>query len=195
MADMARIFFGFELPRPVSRQATGLRTLVDDPRNAVRWVKGVNIHLTVRFLGPTPRDTIEGIARATENSLKKNGPIGIRIEGTGVFPDARRPRILWMGINGEVDRLVALEGVINKAVEPLGFPRDDRQYVPHVTLGRIKYPQKVPPKVDMYLHARYDPVDCSLEVLHLYESQMGADGIIYTPLESFPLSTHDQESP
>lgn len=195
MADKARIFFGFELPRAVSRQATGLRTLVDDPRSAVRWIKGVNIHLTVRFLGLTPRDAIDDIASATGTALEKNGPISIQVQGTGVFPDARRPRVLWMGITGEVERLTLLEGAIHKAVEPLGFPRDDRAYVPHVTLGRIRYPQKVPPKVDMFLHSRYDPVDCSLEVLHLYESQMGAAGIIYTPLISFPLSTHDQESP
>lgn len=191
--EIVRTFFGFELPPEVPRRAAGLRTLVDDPKQAVRWVKGTNIHLTVRFLGATPRKAVEEIAAATQKKLEGFPSLHVRIEGTGVFPKPTRPRVVWLGVTGDIARLQELEENIHQVVEPIGFPREKREFIPHITLGRVRYPQKITPDVAKFLHAEYEPVDCPLKGLHLYESRLGDKGITYIPLATFPLKLTCQE--
>jgi len=191
--EVVRTFFGFELPPEVPRMAAGLRTLVIDPRQAVRWVKGTNIHLTVRFLGATPRKAVEEIAAAMPEKLADFQTLRVKVEGTGVFPAPTRPRVLWLGVTGDIPQLQVLEETIHQVVGPMGFPREKREYIPHVTLGRVRYPQKITPDVSKFLHAEYEPVECPLEVLHLYESRPGEKGVIYTPLAAFPLKFIEQE--
>ncbi len=187
-SDITSIFFGFALPLEVSRRAATLRTLVTDPKNAVRWVKGRNIHLTLRFLGVTPRTAAAEIITGLKDSLAGYGPLGIAIEGAGVFPAPARPRVLWMGVTGDIEGLTRIEKAIHDVVGPLGFPRLDREFQPHVTLGRVRYPQKVTPDVSMFLNSEYDPIRCELDSLHLYESKQGADGLRYIPLATFPIT-------
>ncbi len=193
--EIVRTFFGFELPPEVPRRVAGLRTLVDDPKQAVRWVKGTNIHLTVRFLGATPRKAVEEMAVATQKKLEGFPSLHVRIEGTGVFPTPTRPRVVWLGVTGDIARLQELEESIHQVVEPMGFPREKRDFIPHITLGRVRYPQKITPDVVKFLHAEYEPVDCPLQALHLYESRLGNKGITYIPLATFPLKLIDQERP
>jgi len=191
--EVLRTFFGFELPPGVPRQAAGLRTLVDDPKQAVRWVKGANIHLTVRFLGATPRKAVEEIAVAMREKLEDFPSLHVRVEGTGVFPSPTRPRILWLGVAGDISRLQELEKSIHQVVGPMGFPREEREFIPHITLGRVRYPQKITPDVAKFLHAEYEPVNCPLQALHLFESRIGNKGVTYIPLATFTLKLTCQE--
>lgn len=191
--EIVRTFFGFPLPRAISSQAGRLRTLVDDPKRAVRWVRHDHIHLTVRFLGDTPRKAVEDIAAALAESLADQTALEVAVEGAGVFPAPGRPRVLWMGVAGDIVGLQDLEESIHQVVDPRGFPREERAYSPHITIGRVRYPQKVTPDVSMFLNAQYQPVECRLEALHLYESRMGAEGLSYIPLATFPFATTDQE--
>lgn len=191
--EVLRTFFGFDLPPEVPRQAAGLRTLVDDPKQAVRWVKGANIHLTVRFLGATPGKAVEEIAVAMREKLEDFPSLHVRVEGTGIFPSPTRPRILWLGVAGDISRLQELEKSIHQVVGPMGFPREEREFIPHITLGRVRYPQKITPDVAKFLHAEYEPVNCPLQALHLFESRMGNKGVTYIPLATFTLKITCQE--
>ena len=192
--DLCRLFFGFELPRETSATAASLRTLVGDPRKAVRWVKGRNIHLTLRFLGATPRTAVDEIVASVTKHLIKPGPLELTIEGTGIFPAATRPRVIWIGLTGDIAGLQALEESVHEAVGPLGFPRQDREFSPHITLGRVRYPQKVTPDVSMFLNSEYDPIRFELGKMHLFESRQDSDGLRYIPLATFPLTADaDQE--
>lgn len=182
-----RTFFGFELPTEVPRLATGLRTLVNDPKRAVRWVKGANIHLTIRFLGATPNPTVYEIEEALRKKLVDSPSLTVQVEGTGVFPTPNRPRVIWLGLTGDIDGLRRLEGEIHQVVGPMGFPREEREFTPHITLGRVRYPQKITPDVAKFMNAQYEPVNCMLQELHLYESRMGNKGVTYIPLATFPL--------
>lgn len=194
MADeIVRTFFAFKMPRSVTATAENLGTLIDDPKGVVRWLKGYNIHLTLRFLGATPKPVVEEIAAALEPILSAIPSFKIDIEGTGVFPGATRPRTIWLGVNGDIDPLIQIEEEIHQVVEPLGFPREDRDFKPHVTIARIKYPQKVTPVVSTFLSADYEPVICHLWELHLYESRTEGGGVSYHPLHTFSLTNKGQE--
>lgn len=191
--DILRTFFGFNLPRDVSRTAAGLRTLVDDPKNAVRWVRGENIHLTVRFLGATPKTVIKELEAAIAENLRDRASMTVNIDGTGVFPVPSRPRVLWMGVTGDVAPLQDLEEAIHDVVGPLGFPKDKRPYVPHVTIGRVRYPQKITPDVSKFINAQFDRIECPLKELHLFESRPADKGVVYIPLATFPLTSLTEE--
>ncbi|UCD38273.1 MAG: RNA 2',3'-cyclic phosphodiesterase [Fidelibacterota bacterium] len=188
-----RTFFGFDLPHEIRQRAAALRTLVNDPKRAVRWVKGANIHLTIRFLGATPEEAVNDIAAAMQAALAESPMATINVAGTGVFPTATRPRVLWMGVGGDIAGLQALEQTIHQAVGPMGFPREDREYIPHITIGRVRYPQKITPDVSKFLHAEYESVKCTLRELHLFESKPAEKGVVYIPLATFPLEVIDQE--
>ncbi|MFC1620489.1 RNA 2',3'-cyclic phosphodiesterase [Candidatus Neomarinimicrobiota bacterium] len=191
--DILRTFFGFSLPREVSRTASGLRTLVEDPKNAVRWVKGENIHLTVRFLGATPKTVLEQIGPAITEKLKNCTPMMVHIDRTGVFPVPSRPRILWMGVEGDISPLQEIERNIHEVVGPLGFPKEQRPFVPHVTIGRVRYPQKITPDVSKFINAEFDQIECPLNELHLFESRPADKGVVYIPVLTFPLKALTEE--
>jgi 2'-5' RNA ligase len=191
--DIIRTFFGFDLPREVSLRAAGLRTLVNDPKHAVRWVKGENIHLTVRFLGATPRSAVEEIATAMQGELIDFPASTVSISNCGVFPAPTRPRVLWLGVEGDIARLQALEKAIHQVVGPMGFPRERREYIPHITIGRVRYPQKITPDVSKFMNAEYEPIECFLQTLHLFESRPAEKGVVYIPLATFQLKSVDQE--
>ena len=191
---IVRTFFGFDLPPEIPGVATRLRTLVNDPKRAVRWVKGTNIHLTIRFLGPTPNQTVYEIEEALHTKLVDSPSLTVRVEGTGVFPTPTRPRVIWLGLKGDIDGLRRLEEEIYQVVEPMGFPREEREFKPHITIGRVRYPQKITPDVTKFMNAQYEPVNCMLQELHLYESRMGNKGVTYIPLATFPLKPIRQET-
>ncbi|MEE9162232.1 MAG: RNA 2',3'-cyclic phosphodiesterase [Candidatus Neomarinimicrobiota bacterium] len=188
-----RAFLGFDLPDEVRRTAAGLRTLVEDRRQAVRWVKGANIHLTLRFLGATPEQAVTEIAAALESELTKFPALAVQVAATGVFPAASRPSILWLGVAGQTRELQELEEIIHGVVGPMGFPREEREFSPHITIGRVRYPQKITPDVTNFLNAEYTPVECPLQTLNLYESRNVGGGVAYTPLAAMRLQSSDEE--
>ena len=140
MPDTLRLFVALELPAPILAALEDVqRTLRDQmPARAVRWVRGEGIHLTLKFLGETPASQRDGIAAALETACAGQRPLALRAAGLGCFPTTARPRVVWVGLAGDLDRLADLQGAVEAALEPLGFPAEGRPFNPHLTLGRLK---------------------------------------------------------
>lgn len=102
-----------------------------------RWVRLENLHLTVRFLGETPPDLTPDAALAVRDALEGFPAFDVVLAGAGSFPEARKPRALWLGIEQGAEELGALADALDPALEPLGWPRDDRPYRPHLTVARL----------------------------------------------------------
>ena len=140
MAGTWRLFIAVELPeealRAIERLQDGLvRTM---PGDAVRWVRPEGIHLTLKFLGDVPREQIDGIQAALGEAVRGHPPFALRAEGLGAFPNTRRPRVVWVGVEGDVRRLKELRNDVEEHVAPLGYPTEDRSFTPHLTLGRVQ---------------------------------------------------------
>ena len=164
-------------------------TLVDAARRIpvtgeVRWLRPKNVHLTLKFLGEVSEDDVGRIAGALEPVRDRHEPFEVEPFGFGAFPSARRARIVWAGIGKGSDRLRALAGDMEASLEPLGFEREDRAYVPHLTLGRARgrpvalTPIETPPIVPGF----------SVRHLELMESVRGEGGIAYSTLATYLLS-------
>ncbi len=112
------------------RLAAALGPLAD----ALRWQRGENVHLTLHFLGDVERRLVSELTAALERAARDREPFEVRIEDIGVFPDARRPRVLWAGIAATTG-LDELHRAVGAELEGLGFPLETRPFHPHLTLA------------------------------------------------------------
>ncbi len=104
----------------------------------VSWVRPSGMHLTLKFLGNIEERMIPEIGKRVRRVCLDRAPFPIRVAGLGVFPDQRRPRVLWAGVQDGADRLMEIVRTLDPFLAELGFPRSKRVFHPHITLGRIK---------------------------------------------------------
>ena len=103
----------------------------------VRWVAAENIHLTLKFLGDTPRGRLPELEAALQAACASHGTFEISLEGRGCFPNFQRPRVIWVAVRDRGQALARLQADIERQVAPLGWPTEARGFSPHLTLGRV----------------------------------------------------------
>lgn len=132
-----RSFIAIELTEPIRSSLKELQQDFIRCGTDVRWVKPGNIHLTLKFLGEIEDKNIRDIVKKIDIACRKYMVFRIEISGTGVFPNTRAPRVLWVGVDDE-GALVGLQGEIEKGISSLGYKTENRKFVPHITLGRFR---------------------------------------------------------
>jgi 2'-5' RNA ligase len=108
------------------------------PPRSVRWVRPEAIHLTLKFLGDTPVEQVDAIKAAIVQAAAESQCFDVVAGSVGCFPNARRPRVVWIGLQEPTGALVRLRDRIETRVAPLGFPTEKRPFSPHLTLGRVQ---------------------------------------------------------
>ena len=106
--------------------------------SGVRWVDSQGIHLTLRFLGNIPAHAVDDVLAAQASAAGACPPFLVQLSQLGMFPNQRRPRVLWAGVSGDTDALQRLQESVEAQLEDVGFPRDKRPFSPHLTLGRVR---------------------------------------------------------
>lgn len=135
-----RLFVAIETPREVK---TALRTMQETLRaslskNSMRWTNIEQLHLTLRFLGNVRAARVEELTHALADACVNVAPIHLRAEGVGFFPSHKSPRVIWAGLVGETERLTTLARRVQEATEPFTTEPLEREFRPHLTLGRCK---------------------------------------------------------
>ena len=137
--EQVRTFIAVELPDEIR---DGLRRFQEELRGPigglVRWVNPEGIHLTLKFLGGVPMETLGAIQDALTRSAAGLSPFKLRLGKPGVFPNERSPRVVWVGVEGDLDRLGILQRRIEEKTGELGFKIEERPFTPHLTLGRVR---------------------------------------------------------
>ena len=137
--EQIRAFIAVELPPAVREAVEGVvRELRSGIGDGVRWVRPEGIHLTLKFLGDIDADSVPAISDALGSCAASAAPFDLFLEGVGVFPNARRPRVVWIGLGGALEPLLALQQSVERELEELGFARERRPFTPHLTLGRVR---------------------------------------------------------
>ncbi len=111
----------------------------DIPTRLIRWVRPEGIHLTLKFLGDVPIDRIDQISITLKRICLEHVPFTVEVREFGCFPNFRRPRVLWIGVQDLSTRLSHLQGEIEDGLSKLGFEREARRFHPHLTVGRVKH--------------------------------------------------------
>lgn len=178
-----RLFCGIDLPEDVRERLERLLMHLR-PAAHLKWVPVYNLHLTLKFIGEWP----EAKLPALESALRSVPPrlvIPLEVRGLGWFPNARNPRVFWVSV-ADGDSLKALARDVEAALEPLGIPKETRPFNGHLTLARIKEP--VPLEMLRNTIAKFESAEfgsLSVDRFHLYRSQPGSAGSIYTKLSEF----------
>lgn len=133
-----RAFLALPLPPEVREYLNILQQGLRPFLPPVSWIRPENIHVTVKFFGSIPPSLVDQLFEALRDLGSQVSPFLLNIQGLGVFPHSRSPRVLWAGLTGAVDRLINLHEHLQITLEPLGFPIEEKPFHPHVTLARIK---------------------------------------------------------
>jgi len=154
----------------------------------ISWTRPDGQHLTLKFFGDISVDDVDAIGRIVQGRLQTGGIFQLRIESLGVFPNAKKPRVLWCGTKGDVEKLAALQNQLEEDFTRIGFPKEDRPFRAHLTLGRIKDPQSVSGLDDaLSRYAAFSAGEFSARDLILFQSHLTPHGAIYHKLVTFPL--------
>ena len=183
-----RLFIGIQIPQTIR---SAFASLLKDFRAIapqVKWVRAENLHVTLKFLGETELTKLSALQNALA-AVRSAEPVNLEFHGLGFFPDEKRPRVLWAGMDASAN-LKALAADIDQAAHRLAFPLEDRPFTPHLTLARFPLPG-LPPKL---LHAIREKSSQSFgslhaEEFHLIESNLKSTGAEYTTLQTFRFAT------
>lgn len=188
-----RSFIAIELDQAL---LDGLINVQDELRanewaDDVRWVRPEGIHLTLQFLGDVPAGRIQAISDGMTKAVAGIPPFTITAEGLGVFPNWRRPRVIWVGVGGETTPLHRLQEQIEKAMAELGFEPEGRPFHPHFTLGRVNpragagHRRRLGEALQGYSVQKIGQM--LVDRVSLMCSQLNPKGAIYTQLGVHPL--------
>ncbi len=182
-----RLFVALEPPDLVRHR---LATLKDDLRRAagrgsgdVKWVAVDNVHLTLQFLGAVPEERVDPVKAAVAAAAAEARTLRLELRGAGGFPSARRARVLWAGVSGDVAQLAALVAALGRRLGPLGFAAEERPFSPHITLGRARDPRGAPGlAAALALAAEAPGVPWRATEVVLFQSFLSAKGPRYEAL-------------
>lgn len=189
--DTIRAFIALELPQEIKQAIADYVTPLRALDKGVSWTKAENVHLTLKFLGDTPKQQIEKVAAALREICASFAPIAAEIAGAGVFPNEHRPRVLWIGMKESSGKLAELAQRIESECRRLGFEKEERAFTPHLTIGRVKE-GKAANVVKALRESPFPARQIVFEECVLMKSELHAKGSIYTALEKTALR-HEHE--
>jgi 2'-5' RNA ligase len=178
-----RSFLAVELPPHMTSEIGKVQKDLRACRADVRWVVVERIHLTLKFFGNIEEEEIAGISSVIEDVANKRGAFTLSIRGLGAFPSIRKPRVIWLGLDGWEQSLLPLHHEIESRLEVLGFKTEEKAYRPHLTLGRVKSLKGRTDLVDLMERERdIDLGSFVVDRIVLFRSDLRPTGPIYTPL-------------
>ena len=134
-----RLFIAIEIPEETKRAIAEVQARLKVSGAEATWTRPEGIHLTLKFLDEVPEERISEVTAALVQAAYGRGKFHLTVAGTGVFPNERSPRVVWVGVSGELDRLMGIQLRVEEHLVRLGFQQEDRRFTPHLTLGRIKH--------------------------------------------------------
>jgi 2'-5' RNA ligase len=137
-----RTFIAIEIPSEIKSALGALQTDLRRAGADVSWTKPDNFHLTLIFLGEVDESRIGEVEKVCVSSAAEFKPFTLSLNGTGVFPNARQPRVLWAGLAGEIENVVEMRRRLDDGLALIGFEREETAFRPHLTIGRVKSNKK-----------------------------------------------------
>ena len=193
---MKRLFLAI----PIKTNDNGFIPLLDGLKRQlahekrINWVKPDNIHLTLKFIGSTPNEDIPKIIDAVDDMLKNHKSFTMDFNRTGIFGSRYAPRVLWLGMQNTPQELYDLEEDTLTAFDNIGYLRDRQNFVPHITLGRIKelcekqYFQKIVSGIEQKSYIKQE-----VNEIILFQSFLRPEGAVYKEIKKFRMNDDNEQ--
>ncbi len=187
MGDKIRLFVAIDLPEEVKDllAATAVQLGHHLPKRAVRWVHREQMHLTLRFLGDTAVAQLPGLQQELTQLAAQHQPFRLRLSGVGAFPNQKRPRVVWVGLAGDVAPLKLLQSELEDRMVGLGWSREKRLFNPHLTLGRVKDAGQAR---RLHWDVQVAEVKFGVTAVQLVQSELRPSGAVYTVRQTVALN-------
>ena len=180
-----RTFISVPVPNSVKNVKQMLTSTCEDEKVDIRWVKHNNLHITLHFLGYTPEKEIPQLKKMLSKIIKSQKAFDLTISKTGKFPDNDKPSVLYLGVEGNLKPLNELVNDIKKDISSIGYNKDLKEFTPHVTVGKINYPQKFNPDLSTFLNSSYDKIKFTVDKIQFVSSESLPEGVVYSILNTF----------
>lgn len=180
-----RAFLAIPLPETIKSGLIRIQKELATELPNVRWVKPDGMHLTLKFFGDIPEESLEKIGAVMLSVKLLTDPFPAAVSGIGAFPSAGKPRVIWAGFHAG-SPLTTLQAALEEGFSRIGIPREDRPFTPHLTLGRCRSPHSGAAEI----LDKYRAADCGtlqVERLILYESRLLPAGALHRPLRTLEL--------
>jgi len=179
-----RLFVALEIPASVRDHLADLIQELRAVASQPKWVRAENLHITLKFIGEALPEKLDAI-RSALSTVRSPKPVELRFRGLGFFPNNKRPRVFWAGMEAS-DNLAPVAGDVDKAIAALRFPRGTREFTPHLTLARFDPPGITPTlRAAVERNAEREFGMLRTGEFHLIESKLKSTGAEYTTLQSF----------
>lgn len=184
---MKRTFIAVKT-RPEKKLLEAVNNIRFELRNdSVKWVDTEMMHITLAFLGDTEENMVGKVSSSLNEQCQGTGSVSFNLSGTGVFPDLRRPKVIWAGTE-KAESLVKLHSIVTDCLISLGITPEEREFIPHLTLGRIKFISDTARLSEMI--KRYEKTEFQkvrINELVYYESILQPSGPVYKPISVISL--------
>ena len=183
MPPTIRTFIALELPPSVISLLEKVQEDLKSMKLRAKWVRPENIHLTLKFLGNINPGDIDKIGGAMMDTVDEFTAIDLVAGGIGVFPGIKRPRVIWVGLGGQIQLLFAMQRLLEDNLADLGFKKEKRPFKGHLTLGRFR--QTVNPdtiRQIMREHANLSSEEFTAKRIILFKSDLKPTGAVYSQL-------------
>lgn len=184
--SVRRLFVALPLPATVKAELNALVHVLKRVAPGVRWVRPEHMHVTLRFLGDVDDTQSPGLVESLRG-ITELSPFTFHLAGVGAFPDRKRPRVVWTGVESGRDGMEALAAHVEKSVVAAGLPPEDRPFSPHLTLGRVKDPGDFTALWQTVGEVPFSGQSVQVADVRLIWSTLTPAGPVYRDVESFPL--------
>jgi len=183
-----RAFLAIDLPEGLRDELRKIQDRLKPRVDDIRWTRPEGIHLTLKFFGNVSKDEMDTLPQAIEKTAAGAQPFSFRLGAPGAFPGTRKPRVLWIGVEGDVAKLAGLQQGLEGNLETAGFRRENRPFRPHLTLGRFRDAAKSAGLESALetVKGLYRTESFTAEGLTLFKSDLKPGGAVYTALKYFP---------
>ena len=184
-----RAFLAIDPPEDILQAMSRLQEkLKREIGGRISWTKPQGQHLTLKFFGDISTEDVKNICSAVQNRVASGQSLNLKIEKLGVFPDARRPRVIWCGVYGDAEKLSILQKQLDSDFAGIGFPMEDRPFRAHLTLGRIKDSHGLTGISEaLTKNSAFAAGEFNCTELILFQSKLSPQGATYTKLAEFAL--------
>lgn len=183
-----RSFIAINLPASVKSEIDSIVHRLRPFAPTAKWVPGTNLHLTLKFLDEIGEDQVLPIRGAITLTASDCKAFDLRLGGFGVFPNERKSRVFWIGIEQGYGTLRDLARDIDRAVSSLGFPKEEREFSAHVTLARFREPGPAAELMKAASQQAYQSNMIPIGSIELMKSVLSSKGAEYSVLESVRLA-------
>lgn len=177
-----RTFVAVEMPEEVQEQFREVQAQLQQADAHVKWVDPHNIHVTLKFLGELPEDRLEELYEGVTQGVQGIAPFQISLSQLGAFPNLRRPRVVWVGVEDGKETLIEFQSKMEESISRHGFPKENRKFSPHLTIGRVKSPRGVEDLVNAIRATAFQSGFFGINEVVVMESTLTPEGPIYSPL-------------